>query len=215
MAKAERIIDLGADFRLQDKEAWAAWYGMRARGPTLRIPEFVYGVPEIYEDQDPERADMSPGRAAKRSSPSSASIRWSRRVSSSPRPLSSTPRWEAPRPGMRPRNPPTIRSGRASSAPTSRRGTATRPRSTKPSTMARGSISVHISATAIEMVRGILVTIHAFCQDPGLAEKDVWKAYRAAYQRQAFRPDRQTDPGTLQIPGAQDSPGDQYLRDRL
>jgi N-acetyl-gamma-glutamyl-phosphate/LysW-gamma-L-alpha-aminoadipyl-6-phosphate reductase len=45
--------------------------------------------------------------------------------------------------------------------------------------------AVHFSATAIEMVRGILATGHAFLKEPA-SEKDLWKVYRTAYQNEPF-----------------------------
>jgi N-acetyl-gamma-glutamyl-phosphate/LysW-gamma-L-alpha-aminoadipyl-6-phosphate reductase len=45
--------------------------------------------------------------------------------------------------------------------------------------------TVHFSATAIEMVRGILATSHAFLQEPA-TERDLWKIYRAAYSDEPF-----------------------------
>jgi N-acetyl-gamma-glutamyl-phosphate/LysW-gamma-L-alpha-aminoadipyl-6-phosphate reductase len=46
---------------------------------------------------------------------------------------------------------------------------------------------IHFSGTAIELVRGVLATAHAFLK-PGLAltERDLWKVYRAAYGDEPF-----------------------------
>ena len=44
---------------------------------------------------------------------------------------------------------------------------------------------VHLSATAVDNVRGVLATAHVFVK-PGAAEKDVWKAYREAYGGEPF-----------------------------
>ena len=44
---------------------------------------------------------------------------------------------------------------------------------------------VHLSATAVDNVRGVLATAHVFVK-PGTAEKDVWKAYRDAYNGEPF-----------------------------
>nr|VFK19747.1 MAG: N-acetyl-gamma-glutamyl-phosphate reductase [Candidatus Kentron sp. LPFa] len=41
-----RIIDLAADFRLQDAATWEAWYGMPHACPAL-LAEAVYGLPEV------------------------------------------------------------------------------------------------------------------------------------------------------------------------
>ena len=44
---------------------------------------------------------------------------------------------------------------------------------------------VHLSATAVDNVRGVLATAHVFVK-PGTAEKDVWKAFREAYNNEPF-----------------------------
>ena len=44
---------------------------------------------------------------------------------------------------------------------------------------------VHLSATAIDNVRGVLATAHVFVK-PGTQEKDVWKAFREAYNNEPF-----------------------------
>jgi len=44
---------------------------------------------------------------------------------------------------------------------------------------------VHLSVTAVEMVRGALATAHVFLQEP-LSEKDVWRMYREAYRGEPF-----------------------------
>jgi N-acetyl-gamma-glutamyl-phosphate reductase len=45
-----RIIDLAADFRLQDPELWARWYGQAHACPEL-LSEAVYGLPEMNRDR--------------------------------------------------------------------------------------------------------------------------------------------------------------------
>jgi len=44
-----RVIDLAADFRLQDPEAWSQWYGMLHACPDY-LEQAVYGLPEINRD---------------------------------------------------------------------------------------------------------------------------------------------------------------------
>ena len=48
-----------------------------------------------------------------------------------------------------------------------------------------GEIDLHFSATAVELVRGVLCTAHVFCKQP-VSEKDLWKKYRAAYSDEPF-----------------------------
>lgn len=45
-----KVIDLAADFRIQDLVVWSQWYGMEHACPDL-VPEAVYGLPEINRDQ--------------------------------------------------------------------------------------------------------------------------------------------------------------------
>ena len=45
-----RVIDLAADFRLQDIPAWEKWYGMSHVCPDL-VAEAVYGLPEVNRAQ--------------------------------------------------------------------------------------------------------------------------------------------------------------------
>src|ERR1035437_3400227 len=45
-----RVIDLAADFRLQDIASWEKWYGMAHACPDL-VAEAVYGLPEINREQ--------------------------------------------------------------------------------------------------------------------------------------------------------------------
>lgn len=43
------IIDLGADFRMDDATLYPKWYGEEHTRPDL-LPEFVYGLPELFRD---------------------------------------------------------------------------------------------------------------------------------------------------------------------
>jgi N-acetyl-gamma-glutamyl-phosphate reductase len=45
-----KIIDLSADFRLQDVAVWEQWYGMKHHCPAL-IQHSVYGLPEFNREQ--------------------------------------------------------------------------------------------------------------------------------------------------------------------
>ena len=44
-----RVIDLAADFRLQDPQQWHQWYGVEHACPEL-LAEAVYGLPEVNRD---------------------------------------------------------------------------------------------------------------------------------------------------------------------
>jgi len=45
-----KVIDLAADFRLQDVAAWEKWYGMTHACPDL-VAQAVYGLPEVNRAQ--------------------------------------------------------------------------------------------------------------------------------------------------------------------
>ena len=50
LAAGTKVIDLSADFRLQDAEEWAKWYGQPHGAPEL-LDEAVYGLPEVNREQ--------------------------------------------------------------------------------------------------------------------------------------------------------------------
>ncbi len=50
LAAGTKVIDLSADFRLQDAEEWAKWYGQPHGAPDL-LGEAVYGLPEVNREQ--------------------------------------------------------------------------------------------------------------------------------------------------------------------
>ncbi len=47
---AERVIDLSADFRLRDPQAYQRWYGIEHPAPEW-LSRFVYGLPEIHREE--------------------------------------------------------------------------------------------------------------------------------------------------------------------
>jgi N-acetyl-gamma-glutamyl-phosphate reductase len=47
LAKGTRVIDLAADFRLNDSAEWERWYGTPHACPELLATEAVYGLPEL------------------------------------------------------------------------------------------------------------------------------------------------------------------------
>lgn len=45
-----KVIDISADFRIQDKDLWESWYGQTHSCPEL-IPQAVYGLPELNREK--------------------------------------------------------------------------------------------------------------------------------------------------------------------
>lgn len=50
LAAGVRVIDLAADFRIQDIGVWQKWYGMEHACPDL-VAQAVYGLPEVNREQ--------------------------------------------------------------------------------------------------------------------------------------------------------------------
>ncbi len=183
MEKAAKIIDLGADFRLKDKAAWARWYGTEHVRPDL-LSRFVYGIPEIYGDEIKNaRYIAGPGCEAIVSILCLHPL--VKRGMIKPSPVIIDAKMGSSQAGRTPSE---------SSHHPERAGAV---RSYKPTGHRHGAeivqairesgpdVSVHISATAIEMVRGILVTIQTFLSEP-VEEKDIWQAYRNEYAGRPF-----------------------------
>lgn len=50
LSRGVRIIDLSADFRLQDVSVWERWYGAKHSCPEI-VAEAVYGLPEVNREK--------------------------------------------------------------------------------------------------------------------------------------------------------------------
>jgi N-acetyl-gamma-glutamyl-phosphate reductase len=46
----DHLVDLAADFRLQDADLYPRWYGEAHTAPEL-LPAFAYGLPELFRDE--------------------------------------------------------------------------------------------------------------------------------------------------------------------
>ncbi|MCS7222414.1 MAG: N-acetyl-gamma-glutamyl-phosphate reductase [Anaerolineae bacterium] len=182
---APRIVDLSADFRLRDPALYERWYGQPHKAPAW-LDRFVYGLPELYRDEIRQASYVS-GVGCNATATNLAIWPLFRadladrkrdvivevKVGSSEGGNSPSEASHHPE-----------RSGAVRSfAPTGHRHTAE-----VLQVLARTGPPprVHLSATAIELVRGVLATAHVFLKDHSLSEKDLWKAYRAAYQDEPF-----------------------------
>lgn len=181
---APTIIDLSADFRLNNPRDYPTWYGREHPHPDL-LGRFVYGIPELHR-QELARADYISGAGCM----ATAAI------------LGLYPLFRA---GVVDTSLPTVieaktgssgaggESGPASHHP-ERSGVI---RSFKPTGHRHAAEvmqelatdgtppNIAFSATAVEAVRGILATSHVFLKEP-LADKDLWRIYRAAYKDEPF-----------------------------
>jgi N-acetyl-gamma-glutamyl-phosphate/LysW-gamma-L-alpha-aminoadipyl-6-phosphate reductase len=184
MNRAERIIDLGADFRLRSPESWAAWYGTEHASPQL-IPRFVYGVPEINADAIRDaRYIAGPGCEAIVSILCLYPL--VRHGVIRPDPIFIDAKMGSSQSGHEPTDAShhPERSGVVRSyKPTGHRHAAEIAQALAD---AGAAVSVYISATAVEMVRGILVTIQAFSGTASLTDRELWRMYRSEFGTKPF-----------------------------
>jgi len=173
------VLDLSADFRLHDPTAYPQYYRTEHPHPEL-LAEAVYGLPELHRSElRTARLIAVPGCIATASilalKPLAAAG-----VMESARPVVVDAKTGSSASGQEPGPAGTHaeRSGvmRAYSA-AGHRHTAEIEQET--------GLSVALSAHAVEAVRGILATCHAFVTRP-VDEKELWRTYRGAYGSESF-----------------------------
>jgi len=174
---AERIVDLSADFRLRWPGQYRQWYGRPHPNPAW-LKRFVYGLPELHREELRQARYVS-GVGCNATA-----------VNLALRPLAAQGLIECAvvevkvgsseggnRHSLASHHPE--RSGCVRSfAPTGHRHQAE-------VRQELGEFELHFSATAVEMVRGVLCTAHLFLNQT-LDERDVWRLYRAAYSDEPF-----------------------------
>ena len=188
-ALAPRIIDLSADFRLRDPEDYVKWYGHEHAAPDWLL-RFTYGLPEINREAIAGASYVS-GVGCNATATNLAL--W---------PLFAADLVDRER-GIIVEVKAGSSEGGASAGPASHhpdRSHAVRSfapikhRHTAEVIQALGhegeKLAVHMSVTAIELVRGVLATAHVFVREElrgeGLQLKDLWRAYRSAYSEEPF-----------------------------
>ena len=179
-ALAPRIIDCSADFRLSDPESYARWYGAEHPAPEW-LSRFAYGLPETNRDAIRSAAFVS-GVGCNATAVNLALLPLPRAGLIDPaRPIiaevkvgSSEGGDEASEASHHPERSHVVRSY----APVGHRHTAEVEQQL-------GLRNVHLSITAVELVRGALATCHAWLREPA-TDRELWRAYRAAYSAEPF-----------------------------
>jgi N-acetyl-gamma-glutamyl-phosphate/LysW-gamma-L-alpha-aminoadipyl-6-phosphate reductase len=184
---APEIIDLSADFRLRDADLYRRWYGHEHAHPDL-LSTFVYGMPELHRTELAHAKRVS-GTGCLATAAilalyplvaaglvDSQHVVVDAKVGSSAGGVSAGPDSHHPE-----------RSGAMRSfSPVGHRHTAELLQEL-PFPRDSGALSPRISfsATAIEAVRGILVTAQAFLLHE-CDERQIWKIYRECYGDEPF-----------------------------
>lgn len=179
-ALAPKIIDLSADFRLKDMVLYEKWYGQAHAAPDWPS-KFVYGLPELH------RAEMAAANYI-------SGVGCNATASN----LALLPLVKA---GLIELDAPVIieikvgssesgaegnaGSNHAERANVIRTFSAYGHRHTAEVIQELGLSNVSLTMTAVDLVRGAMATAHARVK-PGVANKDLWKAYRAVANENPF-----------------------------
>ena len=181
-----KVVDLSADFRLSEKGQYPAWYGYDHPRPDL-LEKFVFSVPEINRDQvKGARLVSSPGCMAITAILALAPLLKEKALGIDRDHIVVDAKVGSSGAGGKP----------SLSTHFSERFSVVRPY--KPAghrhsaeieqvlaAMAGEQVRVSMSAHAVNMVRGILVTSHLFTSG-AVKPLDVWKAYRSMYTGSYF-----------------------------
>ncbi|MBN1517009.1 N-acetyl-gamma-glutamyl-phosphate reductase [Candidatus Sumerlaeota bacterium] len=179
---APKVIDLSADHRLRDVAAYEQWYGEPHPHPDINA-QFVYGVPEVNREALRE-AKWASGAGCNGTATQLGLLPFKRagvEIVSALADIKAGSSESGNKPNLGSHHPE--RSGCVRSfAPTGHRHTAE-----VQQTMGwtRDDARIQMSVTAIEMVRGVLATIHVQPKEK-LEEKDLWKIFRGAYKDEPF-----------------------------
>ncbi len=174
---APRIIDLSADFRLRDPQAYREWYGIEHPCPE-RLAEFACGIAELGRERLSGAARVAcAGCNATATLLALAPLARRgllREVVVEVKVGSSEAGNQAGPASHHPERSGALRSYR----PTGHRHVAEIEQQL-------AGVTVHLSATAVERVRGVLATCHCFLAEP-LEERALWGIYREAYADEPF-----------------------------
>ncbi len=179
---ATRIIDLGADFRIHDKTAFSHWYRMEHAHPEL-LSSFIYGISELHRDQIKKASFVS--CAGCEATVSILSLYPLIKHKLIEQQIIIDAKMSSSQAGLKPSfssHHPERAGVVRTYKPTGHRHTA---EILQELSIFQSPLKVAITATALDIVRGLLVTIHTVPK-AHITEKDVWKAYRAEYGREPF-----------------------------
>lgn len=177
---APKIIDLAADFRLRDAAFYEKWYGEKHAAPEW-LGKFVYGLPELHRAEI-ATANYVSGVGCNATASNLALLPL---VKANLLDLSSPIFIEikvGSSEGGAEGNSGSLHAERANVI---RTFSAFGHRHTAEVIQEMGVKDVSLTMTAVDLVRGVLATAHAKVK-PGVATKDLWKAYRAVANENPF-----------------------------
>lgn len=178
----KKIIDLGADYRLHDKTNFENWYHQKHENPEM-LSKFAYGIAELHRNQIKKASYVSCGGCEATVSilalyPLIKHNLIEERIIIDAKMSSSQAGLKPSFSSHHPERAGVVRSYK----PTGHRHTAEIIQELSPF---QKKLDVAITATALDIVRGLLVTIHTVPKK-SITEKEVWKAYRSEYGEEPF-----------------------------
>ena len=181
---AERIIDLSADFRLRNPDDYVRWYGKPHANPEW-LGKFVYGLPELYREEIRQAQYVSGVGCNATATTLAIWPLFAEGLADAARGVVCEVKVGSSEGGNKSsdatHHPERARVMR-SFAPTGHRHTAEIEQAIR---LSGAQATVHLSATAIDNVRGVLATAHLFLRE-GVEERDVYRAYRKTYRGEPF-----------------------------
>ncbi len=179
---AKKIIDLGADYRLREQATFENWYKQKHQNPGM-LKKFVYGLAELHRNEIKKSSYVS--GAGCEATVSILSLYPLIKHNLIEEKIIIDAKMSSSQAGLKPSlssHHPERAGVVRSYMPSGHRHTAEIIQELSPFI---SNLEVAISATAIDMVRGLLVTIHTVPKK-GVTEKEVWKAYRTEYGNEPF-----------------------------
>ncbi|HET9911292.1 MAG TPA: N-acetyl-gamma-glutamyl-phosphate reductase [Anaerolineales bacterium] len=177
---APKIVDLAADFRLRDPAFYEQWYGEKHAAPEW-LSRFVYGLPELH------RAELA-----------NASYVSGVGCNATASNLALLPLVKA---DLLDKSAPIFIEVKVGSSESGAEGNAGSHHAERANVIRTFSAFGHrhtaeviqemcieqvsLTMTAVDVVRGVLATAHAKVK-PGVANKDLWKAYRSVANENPF-----------------------------
>jgi len=173
------IIDLGCDFRLQKSQDYQKWYSWDHPQKSL-LPKFTYGLAELHRQELKKANYVACGGCEAICSILSLYPLFKNKLVSNDQVII-----DAKIGSSAAGNKPSLSSHHPERSGCVRSYKPTGHRHTAEIMQELGIANVNISATAIEMVRGILTTAQIFLKS-GINEKDIWQVYRKEYGQEPF-----------------------------
>ncbi|HRF48596.1 MAG TPA: N-acetyl-gamma-glutamyl-phosphate reductase [Anaerolineales bacterium] len=177
---APRIVDLSADFRLKNLALYEQFYGEPHSAPE-QIGQWVYGLPELTREAL-RTAKYVSGVGCNATASNLAILPLAKAgLLVDDRPIIVDVKTGSSEGGA------SVNAGshHPEKSHSVRTYSAVGHRHTAEVIETFGRADVHLTMTAVDLVRGVLAAAHCFVK-PGTTEKDLWKAYRGAYKDEPF-----------------------------